>query len=158
MIVMSWHIFFGIARSPHSGVAYTDPWTRQPARSRGYVQKWQEIAANGQYDWIQISDYIRANSEPKDPLYVWGWVPGIYVQAQRMSPTPKAFEGMMHTLPPQQLAERVREIVAAFEKNPPKFIVDTGKRHFPWTVPPLELWPNRRTRRNGLCACETTEI
>ena len=66
-------------------------------------------------------------------MYVWGWIPGIYVQAQRMSPTPKAFEGMMHTLPPAQLADRVQEILTAFEKNPPKFIVDTRKIHFPWT-------------------------
>ncbi len=47
----------------------------------------------------------------------------------------------MHLLPPQQLADRVLEIVTAFEKKPPKFIVDTRKRHFPVTRPPLELWP-----------------
>jgi hypothetical protein len=47
----------------------------------------------------------------------------------------------MHTLPAQQLADRVREIVAAFEKNPPKFIVDSRKEHFPWGWPPFELWP-----------------
>ncbi|MEN6577574.1 MAG: glycosyltransferase family 39 protein [Phycisphaerales bacterium] len=142
MIVMSWHIFFGIAKSPHTGRSYMDYRTGSARRDRGYLQRWEEVAGNPQYDWMRVSDYIRANSEPNDPLYVWGWVPGIYVQAQRMSPTPKPFEGMMHALPPKELAERVREIVDAFEKNPPKFIVDTRKRHFPWTVPPLELWPN----------------
>jgi len=135
MIVLSWHIFFGLTKSPHSGGAYG-------RRTRGYLQKWQEVRANGQYAWIQVSDYIRQHSQPSDSLYVWGWVPGIYVRAQRMSPTPKAFEGMMHTLPPPQLADRVQEILQAFEKNPPKFIVDTRKIHFPWTRPPLELWPN----------------
>jgi len=142
IIVLSWHIFFGIARSPHSGVMYRDRQTQLPARDRGYVQRWREIAANGQYDWIRVGDYIRERSQRTDTIYVWGWVPGIYVQAQRLSPTPKAFEGMMHTLPPAQLGDRVREIVAAFEKNPPKFIVDTKKVHFPWNRPPLELWPN----------------
>ena len=141
MFAMSWHIFFGIATSPHTGTPYMDSQS-QPIRTRGYVQKWQEIAMDGQYDWMQVGDYIRTNSEPSDPLYVWGWVPGIYVQAQRMSPTPKPFEGMMHTLPPQRLAERVHEIVASFEKNPPKFIVDTRKVHFPWNRRPLELWPS----------------
>lgn len=141
MIVMPWHIFFGISKSPHSGAVYRDPRTQLPAPTRGYLQKWQEIAQNPEYDWIRVAQYIREHSEPNDAIYVWGWVPGIYVQAQRMSPTPKAFEGMMHTLPPAQLAERVREIVAAFEKSPPKFIVDTKKRHFPWNRPPLELWP-----------------
>ena len=47
----------------------------------------------------------------------------------------------MHTLAPAVLSERVAEILAAFEKQPPKFIVDTYKRHFPWDRPPLELWP-----------------
>ncbi|HOW19786.1 MAG TPA: hypothetical protein PLC79_12170, partial [Phycisphaerae bacterium] len=144
MIVMSWHIFFGIARSPHSGGVYKDLRTGQPSRTQGYVQKWQEIAADGQYDWLAVANAIRAHSEPNDPIYVWGWVPGIYVQAQRMSSAPKAFEGTMHTLPPHQLADRVREIIAAFERKPPKFIVDTRKRHFPWTVPPLELWPSTK--------------
>lgn len=145
MIVMSWHIFFGIARSPHSGRHYTDYQTGSARRDRGYLQRWQEIAANPQYDWMRVSDYICANSEPNDPLYVWGWVPGIYVQAQRMSPTPKPFEGQMHALPPEELAQRVREIVGAFERRPPKFIVDTRKQHFPWTVPPLELWPRTKS-------------
>jgi hypothetical protein len=47
----------------------------------------------------------------------------------------------MHTLTPQVLSERIDEILDAFEKEPPKFIVDTHKRHFPWDRPPLELWP-----------------
>jgi 4-amino-4-deoxy-L-arabinose transferase-like glycosyltransferase len=135
MIVMSWHIFFGIAKSPHSGSAYPKP-------ARGYLQKWQEIAANGQYAWEQVGDYIRQRSDVADSIYVWGWIPGIYVRAQRMTTAPKAFEGMMHTLPPAQLAARVQELLAAFQKKPPKFIVDTKKIHFPWTRPPLELWPS----------------
>ena len=135
MIVLSWNIFFGLSSYPHSG-------TPVPTRIKGYLQKWQEIAANGPYEWAQVGNYIRQNSHPADPIYVWGWIPGIYVQAQRMSPTPKAFEGMMHTLPPAQLAERVQEIIAAFDKKQPKFIVDTRKIHFPWTRPPLELWPS----------------
>jgi uncharacterized membrane protein YhaH (DUF805 family) len=140
MIGLSWHIFFGISRSPHSAVLYTDR-TGRPIHTRGYVQKWEEIAQNPQYDWVHVGDYVREHSRPTDTIYVWGWIPGIYVQAQRMSAAPKAFEGMMHTLPPAQLAERVREIVAAFEKAPPEFIVDTRKVHFPWNRPPLELWP-----------------
>jgi hypothetical protein len=141
MIVMSWNIFFGLSKYPHSGTPSVNPQTGETVRIKGYLQKWQEIAANGQYEWAQVGNYIRQNSQPADPIYVWGWIPGIYVQAQRMSPTPKAFEGMMHTLPPPQLAERVQEIVSAFEKKPPKFIVDTRKIHFPWTRRPLELWP-----------------
>jgi 4-amino-4-deoxy-L-arabinose transferase-like glycosyltransferase len=142
MIVLSWDIFFGMTTIPYSGGSYRDPQTQRPIRIKGYLQKWQEIRANPQYAWKQVGDYIRQHSQSTDTMYVWGWVPGIYVQAQRMSPTPKAFEGTMHILPPQQLADRVLEILTAFQKNPPKFIVDTRKVHFPLTRPPLELWPS----------------
>jgi hypothetical protein len=144
MIILSWNIFFGLSSYPHSGTPSLNAQTGEPVRIKGYLQKWQEIAQNGRYDWSEVGNYIRQNSQPTDPIYVWGWIPGIYVQAQRMSPTPKAFEGMMHTLSPAQLADRVQEIITAFEKKPPKFIVDTKKIHFPWTRPPLELWPQMK--------------
>ena len=140
MLGMSWHMYFGISRSPHSGATYTGSDGRPEGR-RGYLQKWQEIADHPEYPWQNVGDYIRAHSEPTDRIYVWGWVPGIYVQAQRLSSAPKPFEGTMHTLPPATLAERVREILDGFEKHPPKFIVDTRKDHFPWDRPCLELWP-----------------
>jgi 4-amino-4-deoxy-L-arabinose transferase-like glycosyltransferase len=137
MIGMSWHIFFGIEKSPHSGTSYG-------AKSRGYVQKFKEVAnrrkgAKGY--WEIAGKYIRDNSDESDTIYVWGWVPGIYVQAQRLSNVSQAFEGTMHTLSPTALSNRVTEILSAFKKEPPKFIVDTHKRHFPWDRPPLELWP-----------------
>lgn len=136
MIIASQHIFFGITKSAHSGMAYTNP-----KKQRGYTQKLNEISRKPQYPWMMAGQYIQNNSTENDKIYVWGWVPGIYVAAQRLSPTPKAFEGTMHTLTPQVLSERVSEILEAFEKEPPKFIVDTHKRHFPWDRPPLELWP-----------------
>jgi len=30
-------------------------------------------------------EYIQERSQPTDTIYVWGWVPGIYVQAERLS-------------------------------------------------------------------------
>lgn len=145
MIVMSWHVFFGVTRSPHSGGIY-----RNPSRQRGYAQALSTASRhfNGErLPWELLSAYIRENSTPKDKIYVWGWVPGIYVQSQRISPAPKAFEGTMHTLSPQELSERVAELLSSFEKDPPKFMVDTYKIHFPWDRPALELWPNIQ---NGL--------
>jgi hypothetical protein len=145
MIIMSWHIFFGVEKSPHSGNAYGE-------KRRGYQQKLEQISQrknNGAIGaWEAVSDYIRRHSAADDKIYVWGWVPGIYVQAQRFSPTPKAFEGTMHTLSPEVLSERIEEILSAFERQRPKFIVDTHKIHFPWDRPPLELWP--RTQKGFL--------
>jgi len=111
---------------------------------KGYSQKMNEIASKPQYTWLMVGQYIKNHSTENDKIYVWGWVPGIYVAAQRLSPAPKAFEGTMHTLTPQVLSERVSEILEAFKKEPPKFIVDTRKIHFPWDRPQLELWPIMR--------------
>ena len=122
---------------------------------KGYSQKMNEIASKPQYTWIMVGQYINNNSTEKDKIYVWGWVPGIYVAAQRLSPTPKAFEGTMHTLTPQVLSERITEILDAFEKEPPKFIVDTRKIHFPWDRPQLELWP---IMRKGILGVEKPQF
>lgn len=158
MIAMSGHIFFGIERSPHSGVTYKNQVTGEPERRRGYVQKWREVANRKKGAigyWEHLGRHIRDNSVPSDTIYVWGWWPGIYVQAQRLSSSPKAFEGTMHTLSPEMLSARVAEILGAFEEQPPKFIVDTHKSHFPWDRPPLELWP--RTR-NGFLPAGNNQI
>ncbi|MBN1804915.1 MAG: glycosyltransferase family 39 protein [Sedimentisphaerales bacterium] len=140
MIIASQHIFFGVKTSAHSGVIYRDS-AGNPIKQRGYIQKWDEIARKPQYSWINVAKYIKDNSTQNDKIYVWGWLPGIYVAAQRLSPAPKAFEGTMHTLSPQVLSERVEEILNAFKKEPPKFLVDSRKQHFPWDRPSLELWP-----------------
>ena len=144
MVIMSLHIFRGLAKSPHSGTIYTNPYTKLPERRNGYAQKLTDVSnrrnKGDRGPWEAVGQYILANSAPSDGIYVWGWFPGIYVQAQRMSPAPKAFEGTMHTLAPAVLSERVAEILGAFEKQPPKFLVDTYKSHFPWDRPPLELW------------------
>jgi len=156
MIIMSQHIFFGLKKSPHTGAIYRDRATGNPKKDKGYAQKMNEISLrkrqNYKGSWEAVGEYIRNNSTPNDKIYVWGWVPGIYVAAQRLSPTPKAFEGTMHTLSPEVLSERIDEILNAFEKAPPKFIVDSRKDHFPWDRPPLELWP--RTQKGFLPANE----
>jgi len=139
MVIMSWHIFFGIRTSPHSGIKYQDPDIR-----RGYLQAMGTASSHGKGVKSAsevVGEYIRDNSSPSDQIYVWGWVPGIYVSAQRLSPAPKAFEGTMHTLSPKALSERIDEILNSFKEKPPKFIVDSRKSHFPWDRPPLELWP-----------------
>jgi hypothetical protein len=144
MIIMSQHIFFGITKIPSSGTINRNH-AGNPEKQKGYKQRLKVISLRRKglsRSYFEIvGEYIHRRSEPKDKIYVWGWVPGIYMKAQRLSPTPKAFEGTMHTLSPEVLSERVDEILGAFEKEPPKFIVDTRKRHFPWDRPPLELWP-----------------
>lgn len=148
MLFMSLDIFRGQAKSPHSNTIYANYRTKLPERRNGYTQKWAEVSyrrrTGARGYWELVGEHIRTNSTPDDGIYVWGWYPGIYVQAQRMSPAPKAFEGTMHTLAPAVLSERVAEILDGFEKQPPKFLVDSYKSHFPWDRPPLELWLGAR--------------
>jgi len=138
MVIMSWHIFFGLPRSPYSGVKYQE-------KRNGYIQRWDEISQrknNGwRGSWEVAGRYIRDRTKPTDKIYVWGWVPGIYLSAQRFSSTPSAFESEMHTRPPEQLEQVIDELLSAFHKEMPKYIVDSRKRHLPLDRPQLELWP-----------------
>jgi 4-amino-4-deoxy-L-arabinose transferase-like glycosyltransferase len=136
MMGMSWHIFFGIEKSPHTGVEYGE-------KQRGYSQRLSEISRNRRDNlkgsWEIVGQYIRLQSKPDDKIYVWGWWPGIYVQAQRFSPTPHAV--MMPRPTPKILTEMITQMLKDFEKEKPKFIVDSRKRHIPMDRPPYELWP-----------------
>jgi 4-amino-4-deoxy-L-arabinose transferase-like glycosyltransferase len=138
MVVMSWYIFFGLPRSPWSGVKY-------PEKRNGYAQRWDEIShrqnEGWRGSWEAAGEYIRNHTKPTDKIYVWGWVPGIYLSAQRFSSAPNAFESEMHTRPPQQLEQVIDELLNAFNKEMPKYIVDSRKRHLPMDRPQLELWP-----------------
>ncbi len=145
MIIMSWHVFFGIKRSPYSGVIYTNPSTGAPEKRNAYLQRTREISSrrqqNGKYSWEAVGEYIRDNSSPDDKIFVWGWYPGIYVAAQRLAPTSWPFTSEMHTKTPERFAEDIKGLLVELEANKPKYIVDSRKRHFPNDRPPLELWP-----------------
>jgi len=152
MAVMSWHIFFGISVSPFSGTLYRDNRTGNPEKRRGYTQKYDDISrrrrTNSKDPWEQVGRYIRVHSEPTDKMYVWGWVPGIYVSAQRFSAASRP--AMMPHHPPAVLAQMVDEMLAEFENEKPKFIVDSRKRHVPMERPPNELWPIARKGFAGM--------
>jgi hypothetical protein len=172
MLILAYPIFAGILVSPATGMVYKDQ-QGTPTRTRGYTQKLDEISSKKyleqirqsdpqraqQYtpDWEQAADYIRAHSQKTDGIYVWGWIPGIYVRAQRFSPAPVACTSEMHVYPPATLAKVVNDLVAAFEARPPKFIVDTHNRHFPYDPPryPLELWP---TTQKGLLPTDAKSV
>ena len=136
-------IFAGIKVSPHTGNTYTRKGV--PEKRNGYKQRLQEIklrkTRHRPPPWETTADYIRQHSTPQDKIYVWGWYPGIYVKAQRLSPTATAFESEMHTSTPDALARRVKRLLKDLQADPPAFMVDSRKPQFPWDRPPLELWP-----------------
>ena len=143
LIVMTWHIFAGTSLSTHTGQKYAQP-------RHGYKQRLAGIAQrkNGKIGpWELVGRYIREKSDPTDKIYVWGWYPGIYVQAQRVSSASTAFESNMHTMSPARLSREVERRLDDFKKESPRFIVDSRKRHFPFDRPPLELWPQMPDRK-----------
>ena len=138
MGVLTIPIFIGQRYSPDTGADYIKT---RGSRQRGFMPALKEVPSRQKGTWIAVGDFIRINSAKDDTIYVWGWYPGIYVRAQRLAPVPRAFESDMHVKPPKQLKREINRLVAKMQEAPPKFIVDTRKRHVPWNRPPLELWP-----------------
>ena len=130
MIVLSWHVFFESS-------------TGRSSNSYQYMLRTASLRRKGdprsRYRGEGTGEYIREHSEPTDKIYVWGWMPGIYVKAQRFSAASKAC--CLPRPAPSVLAEIVNELLAEFKQEMPKFIVDTRKRHIPVIRPPYELWP-----------------
>ena len=141
-VILVWPIFGGLSVSPYSGTPYERP-------ARGYAQRLEEVRQRRQIQppWERVAQVIRQQSQPSDGIFVWGWYPGIYVQAQRLSPAPKAFESDMHVISPDQLAAEVYGILKGFARQKPAFIVDSRKTEFPWDRRPLELWPTMQDGR-----------
>jgi 4-amino-4-deoxy-L-arabinose transferase-like glycosyltransferase len=102
----------------------------------------QMRAQNRKQPWEQVAQYIRQNSAPDDGLYVWGWIPGIYVQAQRFSPALKASYSNMHSDRVRQVRIEILRLLKKLQANPPLYIVDTQKFHYPYyDHPNFDLWP-----------------
>jgi len=134
-------VFTGFPKSPDTGTEYKNYKTGQPERRRGFAQSLSTVSEQTTAPWEALGDYVRTQTTPEETLYVWGWFPGIYVRAQRMASVPQAYESEMHVTPPDRLVVQINTLVEGLEKNPPKFIVDSRKQHFPFNRPPLELWP-----------------
>lgn len=141
LFALAFPVFAGFTHSPDTGTEYKNYQTGQPERRRGFAQSLAAANTNVTAPWQSLGDYVCAQSSPNDTLYVWGWFPGIYVRAQRMAPVPQAYEANMHVTPPDELTRQIDRLVEGLTKNPPKFIADSRKQHFPFDRPPLELWP-----------------
>jgi hypothetical protein len=146
LVVLSLPLVRGVARSPHSGQEYPRRDPGRVTRQRGYLQAIDRVSASrleggAQGQWQLVGRHIREHSQPDETIFVWGWIPGIYVEARRVSASDWPFTSEMHTMSPELLARRVSKLIESFEREKPAFVVDTRKRHFPWNRPPLELWP-----------------
>ncbi|HIJ67597.1 MAG TPA: hypothetical protein HPP87_08545 [Planctomycetes bacterium] len=101
-------------------------------------------------EWEQVGTYIKQNSAPGDGLYVWGWIPGIYVQAQRFSPAVKPSYSNMHSDRVRQVRFEILRLLEKLRANPPLYIVDTQKFHYPYyDHPNFDLWPRWINGKQG---------
>jgi hypothetical protein len=92
--------------------------------------------------WEPVAEYIQQRSLADDGLYVWGWLPGIYVQAQRFSPAKQPAYSDMHVDPPEIVGYKITALVEQLKSKPPKYIVDSQKFHYPYyDHPNFDLWP-----------------
>lgn len=102
----------------------------------------QDRKENRLKGWEQVGRYIRQNSAGDDGLYVWGWIPGIYVQAQRFSPALKPSYSNMHSDRVKQVRFEILRLLEKLEAKPPLYIVDSQKFHYPYYDHPIfDLWP-----------------
>jgi len=158
MVIMVWPIFVGVSKSPHHGEIYKNRQTGEPEKRRGYAQKLREIAdrkaSKAVSPWELVAQQVKGDPKDEYTIYVWGWYPGIYVAAGRVSSTALAFESEMHTLPSSVLASRIQRVVAELKAQPPRFIIDSQKMHFPnYDHPVFDLWPrwwNKRLKQFDL--------
>jgi Dolichyl-phosphate-mannose-protein mannosyltransferase len=101
--------------------------------------------------WEWVAHYIRDNSSPDDGLYVWGWYPGIYVQAGRSCPATYPAYSNMHSDNPEVVRRKIDKLVSQLRADPPLFIVDSRKIHFPFYKHPVfDLWPQWRNEKKGV--------
>ncbi len=92
--------------------------------------------------WQLIGYKIKESSHPEDQIYVWGWYPGVYVAADRSCPATQPAYSDMHSDPPQTVTNKIKRLVKQLKNNPPLYIVDSQKMHYPANDHPLfDLWP-----------------
>lgn len=92
--------------------------------------------------WEHVGKFIRDNSTEQDQVYVWGWYPGIYVESHRSCPSRIASYSNMHSDNPQAVSANIKDLLEDMKKNPPFYIVDSQKMHYPfYDHPVFDLWP-----------------
>ena len=92
--------------------------------------------------WEHVGKFIKENSTDKDEIYVWGWFPGIYIESNRSCPSYRASYSNMHSDSPNKVELYINNLISYLVKNPPLYIVDSQKMHYPfYNHPVFDLWP-----------------
>jgi hypothetical protein len=122
-----WLVLVGLAASllPEEGVRIIQQyrlmadWWRNPELS--YDVYWWQLPLDKLSGQIKVINFLKANSEPRDEVYVWGTAPLINFLAQRRNPSRFVSNLALISL---WAPDRWRqELVHTLDEKPPRFVV-----------------------------------
>jgi hypothetical protein len=97
-------------------------------------------------DYFQASHYVKERTAPNERIFVWGWFPGLYVEADRCPSTRFVYTHLLsgstsHEARGHNVPEAWEMLMSDLEKNPPPFILDTSLRGYSFEEFPPENYP-----------------
>ncbi len=94
-------------------------WWRNPEQS--YAEYWWQLPIEKLPDQLKLINYLKANSSPKDEVYIWGTAPLVYFLAQRQCPSRFVSNlGVISTWVPNRWRQ---ELVRDLKAKRPRYIV-----------------------------------
>jgi 4-amino-4-deoxy-L-arabinose transferase-like glycosyltransferase len=111
---------------------------------RAATDSWIELSP----DYRRASAYVRARTQPDDRVFVWGWFPALYVDADRCPASRFVYTHLLSGTRSQSGAttrghlvpEAWPMLMADLERAPPAYILDTSPGRYDYPFPP-EQYP-----------------
>ena len=112
---------------------------------RGATDSWLALDP----DYRQASAYVRARTQPADRVFVWGWFPALYVDADRCPASRFVYTHLLSGARSQSGAttrghlvpEAWPMLLADLERAPPVYILDTSPGRYDYPFPPEHYPP-----------------
>jgi len=111
---------------------------------RGPTDSWMGLHP----DYRMASAYVRARTQPDDRLFVWGWFPALYVDADRCPASRFVYTHLLSgarvqagaTTRGHLVPEAWPMLLEDLERARPAYILDTSPGHYDYPYPP-EQYP-----------------
>jgi 4-amino-4-deoxy-L-arabinose transferase-like glycosyltransferase len=103
-------------------------------------------------DYRRASAYVRARTRPDDRLFVWGWFPALYVDADRCPASRFVYTHLLSgarsasgaTTRSHLVPEAWPMLIEDLERSPPAYILDTSPGRYDYPFPPEQYPPLAR--------------
>ncbi len=111
---------------------------------RGATDSWIKLSP----DYRKVSAYVRARTQPDDRLFVWGWFPALYVDADRVPASRFVYTHLLSGARSQSGATTRGHLVPEawpmlmedLARTRPAYILDTSPGRYDYPFPP-EQYP-----------------